>query len=439
MSRIAPQAVHETLRRSILVDGYPFVLDIEASRGPWLRDALTKRDYLDFYTFVASLPLGFNPAAFADPAFRERLLRAAFHNVANSDVYTSEYAEFVETFKRVAGKGMFSRYFFIGGGTLAVENALKAAFDWRVRKNLGKGRPPLGARVIHFQQAFHGRSGYSISCTSTFDPRKTQYFPKFEWPRALNPKCRFPLEGENLEAVEEAERVSLDQIRAALRAHPRDVACILLETIQGEGGDNHFRPEYLQALRRIADEEEVLLVLDEVQSGGGLTGRFWAFEHHGVVPDLVAFGKKTQVCGMAATRRIDEVENVFQIPSRINSTWGGSLADMVRCQRILETIEAEDLLRNAERVGARLLAGLADLSKRFPMADNFRGKGLLCAFDLPSPSERDRFKAAALERLLVIPGCGERTIRIRPPLNLTPDEADEGLRRIADTLKGMYG
>src|SRR5262249_25459310 len=154
--------------------------------------------------------------------------------------------------------------------------------------------------------------------------RKTMYFPKFDWPRVVNPKLTFPLTPESLEAVLRREELAIAQIEQALEAHGDDVAAIIIEPIQGEGGDNHFRPEFLRRLRAICDERDLLFILDEVQTGLGLTGRMWGFQTMGVVPDLFAFGKKTQVCGFASSDRIlEEPENVFAVSSRINSTWGG--------------------------------------------------------------------------------------------------------------------
>src|SRR6185295_11857811 len=143
-------------------------------------------------------------------------------------------------------------------------------------------------------------------------------------------------------------------------------------------------PEFLQQLRVLADRHEALLVFDEVQTGLGATGTLWAYQQMGVVPDLLVFGKKTQVCGFMSTSRIDEVEgNVFRVSSRINSTWGGSLADMVRCARYLQVIRDERLVENAARVGRAFLAGLQRLAAEFPLVSNVRGRGLMLALDLP--------------------------------------------------------
>jgi len=319
--------------------------------------------------------------------------------------------------------------FLIEGGSLAVENALKAAFDWKVRKNFEKGYTrERGTRVLHFREAFHGRSGYTLSLTNT-DPVKVAHFPKFDWPRVDNPKIVFPCEGENLTAVERAERRSVAQIERAFAEHPDDIAAILIEPIQAEGGDNHFRPEFLRELRRLADRHEAMLIFDEVQTGVGLTGKMWAFEHFGVEPDMLCFGKKLQVCGFMASRRIDDVpDNVFHLSSRINSTWGGNLADMVRATTYLEIIESEGLVENAAAMGEVLLDGVHRLRQRRPdLVSAVRGRGLMCAFDLPGKEQRDRFRKLGWEAGVMLLACGPRSIRFRPPLDVTQEVIEEGI------------
>jgi L-lysine 6-transaminase len=438
--RLQAHQVHDVLRAHMLVDGFHIVPDLVRSHGSYLVDERENRTYLDFFSNFASQALGWNHPGLQDPEFRERLLVAALHKPANSDVYTRYFAEFVATFAEVAVPPSHRQHlFFIEGGALAVENALKAAFDWKVRRNLARGLPEtVGTKVIHFRQAFHGRSGYTLSLTNTADPRKTAYFPKFAWPRISNPKIVFPL-AEHLAEVEEAEARAIAEIEKAIEEHGHDIACLIIEPIQAEGGDNHFRPEFLRSLRRLADQHEFLLIFDEVQTGLGLTGTMWAFQGLGVEPDLFAFGKKVQVGGFAANARIDEVrDNVFHVSSRINSTWGGNLADMVRSTRILEIIAAENLVENARQVGAYLLSGLHQLAEEFPkLVSQVRGRGLMIAFDLPDPELRKKaVDACRAEGVLVLP-CGERSIRLRPFLDLAKEDAAKGLALLGAALRRL--
>jgi len=422
--------VHEALGRHMLADGYDMVLDMELSSGRRLWDARKGRWYLDMFSFFATLPVGMNHPKLEDEAFRKKLLAAALVNPTNSDIYTAEFAEFVETFGRVGIPSYLPYAFFVAGGTLGVENALKAAMDWKVRRNFRKGHArELGHQILHFREAFHGRSGYTLSMTNTADPRKYQYFAKFDWPRIVNPKLRFPVNDAEIARVMKVEQQAIAEIKAAFVERQDDIAAILIEPIQAEGGDNHFRAEFLRALRQLADENEALLIFDEVQSGVALTGRFWAHQHFDVQPDLVAFGKKMQVCGMLAGKRLDEEpDNVFHVSSRINSTWGGNLVDMVRSQRYLEIIEEDRLVEHAARVGSHLLKGLEDLAASMPnVYSNARGRGLMCAIDLPDGATRDTVADKAYDLGMVILGCGPRSLRFRPPIDVQAAEIDEAL------------
>jgi L-lysine 6-transaminase len=433
-----PADVHGTLKKHMLVDGLDLVFDLKRSQGSYIYDSRNGRRFLDFFSFFATQPVGLNHPRMIEPAFKEKMAEVAIHNPTNSDVYTVEMAEFVDTFDRVAIPPELPYLFLVAGGSVAVENALKTAFDWKVRKNLARGRGEKGSLVLHFKEAFHGRTGYSISMTNTADPRKTMYFPKFDWPRIDNPKLRFPVAA-HLDRVIAAEREAVGQIEKALAEHPDEIAALIIEPIQGEGGDNHFRPEFLGKLRQLADEHEFLYIVDEVQTGVGLTGKMWAYQHFGFAPDILAFGKKTQVCGILAGRRIDEVEkNVFHESTRINSTWGGNLTDMVRFGRYLEIIEEEKLVERARQVGGLLLAELEKLQAEFPdRVSNARGRGLMCAFDLPDAETRDRFKKLAFENGMLILGCGLRSIRFRPTLSVGKEEVEQGssiLRRVLSSL-----
>jgi L-lysine 6-transaminase len=428
-----PVGVHERISKYMLADVFPFVLDIERSRGNHIYDSRERRFLLDGFSFIASNPLGFNHPGLNDEEFEEKLLRTAKLKPSNSDLYTREMADFVETFARIAMPKGGKHLFFVEGGTMAVENALKVAFDWKIRTNQKRGiLGERGTKVIHFKEAFHGRSGYSISMTNTADPRKTKLFPKFNWPRVTNPKLSFPLNDESLSQVKLLEERSVGEILAAIKDNPGDIAALILEPIQGEGGDNHFRKEYHQLLRKICDENEILMIYDEVQSGIGLTGRMWAQEHYGVVPDITCFGKKTQVCGIAVSDKIDSVENnCFQEGSRINSTWGGSLTDMVRAERYLQIIEQDKLVENADTVGAILLEEIESLQARHPaVLSGARGKGLMCAVDVNTVERRSKIIEGTLKNGAIILGCGERALRFRPSLTFTADNVLELMRAI---------
>ncbi len=432
-----PDEVHAVLARSILVDGFDLVLDLTQSAGSYLVDARDGRRYLDMFTFVASSALGMNHPALADDVeFRDELLQAALNKPSNSDVYSVAMARFVETVARVVGDPALPHLFFVDGGALAVENALKVAFDWKSRHNQAHGiDPALGTRVLHLRGAFHGRSGYTLSLTNT-NPVTVARFPKFDWPRIDAPYLRPGLDGA---AMDTLEAESLRQACAAFEAHPHDIACFLAEPIQGEGGDRHFRPQFFAAMRELCDEYDALLIFDEVQTGCGLTGTPWAYQQLGVTPDVVAFGKKTQVCGVMAGRRVDEiVDNVFTVGSRLNSTWGGNLADMVRARRILEVVEADGLFERAAEQGRYLRARLDELADDYPaVVLDPRGRGLMCAFSLPSAADREEVVRQLWQRAVILLPTGKDGLRFRPALTVSRAEIDAAIDGVRGALTAV--
>ncbi len=427
--------VREVLSNHILTDGFDIIFDNEQSEGSWFIDKRNGRRYIDLFSFFASSPVGFNHQRIRESS--EKLGKIAKHKPTNSDIYTETYAEFVQTFGEIGIPKSLPNAFFIEGGALAVENTLKAAFDWKVRKNLAKGKGELGSKIIHFRNAFHGRSGYTLSLTNT-DEQKIKYFPKFDWPRIDSPSIKFPLE-DNLESIIEAEKNAVSQIKKAITDFPDDIAAIIIEPIQSEGGDNHFRGEFFAELRTIADESEIMLIFDEVQTGVGLTGKFWAYENFVVQPDMISFGKKMQVCGFLSSKRLDEIEeNVLKSSDRLNSTFGGNIVDMARTIIYLEIIRDEGLVEKAELTGRHLLYRIEALQDEFDgYISNARGRGLLCAFDLPSADDRDQIISKIMDNGALILGCGEKSIRFRPSLTISTDEIDNGIEIIEQSLKSQ--
>lgn len=431
-----PETIHDYLHKFLQKAAFDIVLDLEKSNPSHLYDKKHDRYLLDMFTFFATMPLGMNHPKMFEPKFLDRLVKVALNKPSNTDFFTEELAEFVQTFERVALPDWGKYLFFIEGGALAVENALKIAFDWKVRKNFKKGyKTEKGHNVIHFQEAFHGRTGYTLSLTNT-DPNKIQYFPKFNWIRIVNPKLKFPVNSEILEETKRIENIAIQQIQEAINQNKDDIACLIIEPIQGEGGDNHFRKEFFLRLREICDENEILLIFDEVQTGIGLTGKMWAYEHF-VQPDIIAFGKKLQVGGVICNSRIDDVdENVFKKGGRINSTWGGNLTDMFRAKRFLEIIEEDNLIENANQMGNYLLSSLQKLQNDFPeFVSNARGLGLMCAIDLKDKSFRDELRKKLFENGMIILGCGEKSIRFRPRLSITKENIDEAMEIFRKSLK----
>jgi len=432
---VTADKVKDILGQNILADGFDMIQDLTKSHGSWLVDERNGTEYLDMFSMFASGSIGYNHPRILEN--KDQLTHAALSKPTLSDIYNTSYADFVKTFDEIAMPNYLKHVFFIEGGGLAVENALKIAFDWKVRKNMAAGKGEKGSKVIHFKQSFHGRTGYTLSLTNTTDPRKTMYFPKFDWPRVDNPYLSFPLTDEVIKEVKAKEAVSVSQIKQAIMDNPNDIASLIIEPIQGEGGDNQFRDEFFIQLRQICDENEIIFIFDEVQTGIAITGKMWAHEHYSIKPDVLAFGKKTQVCGALAGPRVDEVEmNVFTESSRINSTFGGNLTDMVRFKIILDVIREENLLENVQIQGKYLSDKLQNLSEEFPgFVTNPRGLGLFAAFDLPSGTERDHVWKKLISNKLLILASGDQSIRFRPHLNVTREDLDAAMDIVTKSVR----
>lgn len=435
MSTISANNVKENIGQYMLADGMDYIIDLNKSHGSWLVDGRDSTEYLDLFSMFASMSVGYNhPYMISN---KDRLMQAAINKPTNSDIYSIEMAEFVDTMGRLAQPDYLPYAFYIEGGGLAVENALKAAFDWKVRKNLANGQSEGGSKIIHFKECFHGRTGYTLSLTDSPDKRKTDYFPKFDWPRIHNPKVSFPITDDVINDVKREEAKAVAQIESALAQYPGEIAGLIIEPIQGEGGDNHFRESFFRQLRKLADEHEFLLIYDEVQTGIGLTGKMWAHQHYGedCRPDIISFGKKTQVCGMFAGQRMDEVDDhVFKESSRLNSTWGGNLVDMVRFTLCLEIIEQENLISQVVENGAYLKLGIETIQSRYDNVSNARNLGLFGAFDLPNTKDRDKLIGLIADEGALMLGCGYSSIRFRPHLNISQSEIDQGLEMINRAL-----
>jgi L-lysine 6-transaminase len=419
LDQIATEDAVEIIRRHTIGDGYPFVVSLDSHMSR-LIDEKNNVWYIDCVSQYASQPLGWNhPALGVLDKDAPKLIK---HKIANPDFYTKEKARFVRDIADVLPD--FKYFFFVEGGSLAVENALKVAFDWKAQKI---GCPPTitpDFDVVHLKHAFHGRSGYTLSLTNT-TPDKTMWFPTFKWTRVDPPAVNLYPDPDEQLAVE--ERV-LREIWHAMTS--RTVAAFIMEPIQGEGGDNYFTPRFFKMLREMCDELEVLLIFDEVQTGVGITGKMWAYQHYGVVPDIISFGKKTQVCGIAATGRIEDVNHVFKASSRINSTWGGNIVDMVRFSAIKYAIEQENMLESVNKVGEHLRSRL----KEMPLIKNVRGLGLMVAFDMEDAAQRDAMLEAMEKNYLLALKCGPKSIRLRPHLTFSLSDANTACEAISKAI-----
>lgn len=412
--------IKNLIQSKTINDGDHIVVDLDKSHDSFIVEAETGREYLDLSTQFASQALGWNHPRLL--AIKEKLGRIALHKIANPDFYTQELAEFLEILSRHAID--FSKFFLVEGGSCGVNFSIAACCDYRAKKLKLTDTECNNLNVVHFTKSFSGRCGYPLSITNT-SPNKVAFFPKFSWTRVSTPSITFPI---NLEQVQSLENQALLEIENAFKKN--NVAAVVLESILGEGGDLHLRPEFFQQLRQLTTKYDIMLILDEVQSGCMITAKMWAYQHFGIVPDCLAFGKKFGTAGFCSTNKIDEVpDNVFRTPSRISSTFGGNLVDMVRSTAILQAIDEDNLQQNVIDVGSYLLDKLHNVDG----IENVRGRGLMIAFDLPTTERRDQVLNKIKERASILP-CGDKSIRLRPHLTFTKENADLAIEIIKNSI-----
>ena len=419
----------EKVKSRVLVDGFEIVPDLEKSGGATLVDKRDGRPILDLgYSQFGSLTIGYNHPAMKDKEYLKKLLLASDIRWALSDVYPECYGDFVESLGTIIPK-QYTHFFFIDGGGPAVENALKTAFDWKARRNLEKDIIPA-EKILHFKSAFHGRTGYTLSLTNTSDPNKYKFFAKFAWPRVHNPVATFSRDGS---VAYDREELAKKQIENAIDRYENQIAALIVEPIQGEGGDGYFSPDFFRYLRKTASDNAFMLIFDEIQTGWS-TGDWWAFEHltGGVQPDIFSFGKKVQQCGIASTGRVDDVDSVFKVSSRINSTWGGTLSDMVRSTKYMEIINKEKLHDNVRKRGEQVKKALLETDES--IVANIRGVGGWQAFTLPTEKMRNSVWKEAYRQGVLVLKSGEKSIRLRMNLAITEAEVDSGLKILATSI-----
>jgi 4-aminobutyrate aminotransferase len=388
--------------------GYPLV--IERGEGCFVHDPDGNR-FLDFTAGVAVNALGH-----AHPEVVEaiRAQAARFVHMAGTDFYYEVMAAFAERICALAPGRSPMQCFLTNSGTEAIEAAIKLA-------RYATRRP----RMIAFYNCFHGRSMGSLSLTAS---------------KAVQRRHFSPLLGE----VSHAPYGDLEFIEKVLfrrTTPPEDVAAIFVEPIQGEGGYNVAPDGFLPGLRRLCDRHGILLVVDEIQSGLGRTGRWWAVEHWKVVPDILCVAKPVggglPLGAMIARRDLQDW------PSGAHAnTFGGNPLACAAGLKTIEILERDGLLGNARRMGAHLSARLRAVSARAAHVGPPRGLGLMQAVDIrdartgrPDPKRRHRIVDAAFYGGLLLLGCGESSIRFLPPLNVQNGQVDAAVAVFAEAAR----
>tara|TARA_B100002049_G_scaffold237243_1_gene227180 strand:+ start:842 stop:2152 length:1311 start_codon:yes stop_codon:yes gene_type:complete len=411
--------------KKFLFDSFPTVWNVQKSHNSFLYSNDDEK-FLDFHGGFGSNPIGWNHPKLLKH-FKDNIDTHIFINKpANCDFYTQEYLDFINKFKNQVIPETYPYCFFIDGGALSVENALKIAMDWKCQKNGDKNEE---LSIAHFQKAFHGRSGYTMSLTNT-EQHKVKNFTKFNWPRFLS-SPKMGLSDENQKIYDD---FAIDEIEKYMKDNKKQVAGMIIEPVQCEGGDRHFTKYFLQNLQRICNQNDILFIVDEVQTGFYTTGKPWCFQHYDLEPDLVSFGKKTQQCGVFGGKRLDELEShCFNTSGRLGSTWGGNHIDMIRSSKIIDIIKEDNLENNAIERGNQWLNNMKMIKSN--EIDNIRNIGLLMSFDMKTTEIRNKFLDILKKNKLLCLGAGDKTIRMRPNLAVSSEEIKECINKIKISLQ----
>lgn len=405
------EIVARTLRR-VPDTTFAYPLVIRGGKGCFLEDVEGRR-YLDFTSNVATCPIGYGHPEVAEVIRRYASLGA--HKVAGQDFYTEEQVLLADKLLSISPPNL-SKAFFVNSGAEANENAMKLAYRLR---SLSMGIDPNELAGVSCYGAFHGRTLGALTFTFSKPVQKKGY------PELRAKRIHFCTEDDD-------ERIT--EISSLLEREADRIAFVILELVQGEGGYNFASKRFVKEVRSSTQRYGVPLIIDEVQTGLGRTGRWWALEHYGITAELVTVAKGLQVGAALFEERFDPKER-----GAISSTWGGGdRIDMMVGLKTIEIIERDRLLENARKVGQYILKRLEEMARAHEgLVRKPRGLGLMVAFDLPDEKMRDRLEMEAFRDGLLLLGCGESTIRIIPPLIISEEEAEMGLTIIERELRKL--
>ncbi|KAJ2015806.1 hypothetical protein GGI14_004044 [Coemansia sp. S680] len=446
-----PQSKAALSRLGLLQDtrAVVFAGDYQKSVGNYIVDA-DGNYLLDLYCQIASIPVGYNNAALLKAAQSPEMASTLANRPALGVYPPKDWSSTLEqAYMRVKPKGL-DMVFTTAHGSDANELAYKAAFmhyakTWRggtegfsaqeissVMDNVPPGAPDVA--ILSFTAGFHGRTFGALSTTRSKAIHKLD-IPAFRWPRAPFPQLRYPLDKYSEENAAEESRC-LAETERILHDNPMPIAAIIVEPVQSEGGDRHASPQFFQGLRSITKKHDVLMIVDEVQTGCGATGTFWAHEQWGLEtpPDMVTFSKKMQTAGFYHTR-----DMVPDQPYRNFNTWLGDPSRALMTRAIVDEVLERNLVEQARDTGAYLKSHLEPLAIRyFRVFNSVRGEGTFLAFDCTSAELRTELLHLMRMEGVNMGGSGDVAVRFRPMLTLTKAHVNVFITRFESVLNKLY-
>jgi 4-aminobutyrate aminotransferase len=388
----------EEFKKIVYDSTFTYPLVIKTGRGCVIED-IDRIEFLDFTSNIGSCPLGYSHPEILEVIKNYSSVEKGIHKIAGQDFYCEEHFDIARKLLSISKNN--SKVFFINSGAEAVENAIKIAY-----KKMG----PLPG--ISCNSDFHGRTLGALSFTLSKEVQKTNF------PELLVKRIKFCTDDSDPQ---------INQLESLLKEYR--VAFIITEIIQGEGGLNVASKLFIQHIRKLADEYKVPLIFDEVQSGMGRTGKWWAYEHYGVEPDIMTVAKALQVGATVYDKKYDPTE-----PGVLSSTWGGgSRIDMAIGTKIIEIILKNNLLSNSQKIGNMLLKNFVDFVGINGLIDA-RGIGLMIGLEFDTKMTRDVIVNRLFKKGLLVLPAGMKSIRIMPPLIINEEEAAKGISLINDTI-----
>ena len=385
-------------------------IDFEKSYGSYFVDKDNQKEYLDFFGQYSTLAIGYNHPIFKTDDYLKEIQSLSHQKITNCEVLSNESAEFDKIFQAFTSNGIFSYFHYSCTGALAVEAAIKTAMDYKGGKN---------HRIISFKKSFHGINSYGGILTDRFEPVKQRLnnFPGSYWKPIDNPVISY----ENGKEIINDNLVydTLKEIETII-VQDKNVCAILIEPIQCTYGDRYFPNIFFESIRELSTKYDIPLIFDEIQVGFGGTGKLWYFEHLPITPDILIYGKKTQLSGIAVREKFGKI---FDRSIRLEVTWDADIIDMVRCKYIIKAYDEGNVLDNVNHMASKLKCGLLKIDG----LKNIRNSGLLFAFDFEKKSQRNVFLDHLKANNMLCNPTGDKTIRLRPNLFVNSTEIDNAL------------